>query len=256
MTGLRIFYPAVFLLLLSACGSSGPDTPLTADTGTAKAVMEEILQKNTGLFPFQGSGTLTIETPDQGQRLNCRIYYNSNDTVKMEVNTGFGFGIINLWLTPDSLFISNRLTNQFVSSTYRSDELMTLLHFPFQYQDIQTLFLGRISLAPQMQLVQVLNEGENFVFSYRGPEGSEKIWINRLIKKPARIIRSNRKGTVLLDISFQRYKEVNSDQLAHQIQIYRPDEKEKLSLFFSQITPLQTQSLRIIIPEKMERVQL
>lgn len=245
-----------FVLVISSCGSSENQVADTPVTESARAVINDILKSNQESGAFQGTGTLTIETPEQGQRLNCRIYYNSNDTVKMEVNTGFGYGIINLWLTPDSIFISNRLSNQFISSTYRSDELVRLLHFPFKYADIQTLFLGKVILNKSLQLTRVMNESENFVYSYRGPEGSEKIWISKQLKKPTRIVRNNRRGEVLLDISFQRFKQVNEDQFAHQIQIYRPEQKEKLSLFFSQIGSYETKWLKIIIPEKMERVKL
>lgn len=253
---MRTLFFLVLALVLSGCGISGNQVADEPITQSAREVIDEVLQSNRDLKAFQGTGTLTIETPDQGQRLNCRIYYNSHDTVKMEVNTGFGYGILNLWLTPDSIFISNRLSNQFISSTYRSDELVRLLHFPFKYTDIQTLFLGKVILNSAMQLTRVMNEPENFVYSYRGPEGSEKIWISKLLKKPTRIVRNNRRGEVLLDISFLRYKPVNEDQLAHQIQIYRPAQKEKLSLFFSQIGSFEKEELKILVPEKMERVRL
>lgn len=225
--------------------------PMVSDTELLTTILE---QQNPG--PFLGQGSLTIETQEKGQRLTCKVRFNGNDTLKVEVNTGFGYGLINLWLTTDSLFISNRLTNQFVSTTYESDELQQLLTFPFGYADIQTLFLGRLVLSPDSRLVNVIREEDDLIYLFRSSGGSEKIWVNTNLKKPIRILRSDRRGNTILDIMLQRYKAVKAGQMAHQIQLLRPGSQEKVSLYFNSLEPSDVTNLPVTIPPAMERIRL
>lgn len=251
----QVLFVLLLMVLLDACQVSRTVPQSNGPSVSDSDLLTSILERQT-TGAFLGQGSLTIETQEKGQRLTCKIRFNGNDTLKIEVNTGFGYGLINLWLMPDSLYISNRLTNQFIATTYESDELQQLLTFPFGFADIQTLFLGRLILPPDARLVNVIRENEDLIYLFRSQGGSEKIWVNTGLRKPTRILRTDRKGNTILDILLQRYKEVDEGQMAHQIQLFRPGSSEKVSLYFNSLEPSGVITLPVTIPPAMERIRL
>lgn len=242
-----------FLSVISGCVSSVQEMKLPVIENPSE-LLAQVLRNNDQNFPLEGNAALNIETREKGQKLTCKMTYNSADTIKLSINTGFGYGIISIWLTPDSFFVSNRLTKQFILSSYRSNQLEDLLGFPFTYADIQLLFLGKINLSNDRQLVKTLVEPDHIVYVYRGLESSEKIWVSKQLAKVSRIQRTNRKGRVILDISFDRYKNIESTWIAHQVQVYKPDDGQKLSLYFNTLDKTEQKVMKIEIPENMERI--
>lgn len=217
-------------------------------------LLDQVLQNNDESIPLEGSAALNIETREKGQKLTCKMIYNSHDTIKLSINTGFGYGVISIWLTPDSFFVSNRMTKQFIFSSYRSTQLEDLLGFPFSYSDIELLFLGKITISPNRQLLKTLTEPDNIVYIYRGLESSEKIWVSKQLARVSRIQRTNRKGRVILDISFDRYKNIGKSWIAHQVQVYKPDDGQRLSIYFNSLDVTENKPIKIEIPDNMERV--
>lgn len=217
-------------------------------------LLDRVLKNNNETYPLEGTAALNIETREKGQKLTCKMFYNAIDTVKLSINTGFGYGVVSIWLTPDSFFVSNRMTKQFIFSSYRSTQLEELLGFPFTYSDIQLLFLGKVTISKDRQLVKTMVEPDNIVYVYRGLDTSEKIWVSKQLAKVNRIQRTNRKGRVILDISFDRYKNIESTWIAHQIQVYKPDDGQKLSLYFNSLDKSEPKSLKMEVPENMERI--
>lgn len=249
---LQNFLPYIFLILFFS-GCSSPVHNLVS-VSNPDTLLNNALKLNQVNFPLEGNASLNIETKEKGQKLSCKMNYNSSDTIKLSINTGFGYGLITIWLTPDSFFVSNRLTKQFISSSYKSSQLEDLLGFPFSYADIEALFLGKLVISENMQLTRTLDEPENVVFIYRGLENSEKIWISKTLSKISRLQKTNRKGRVILDITLDRFKEIKTNWFAHQIQVYKPDNGQKLSIYFNMLESNDTKSLKIEIPENMDRI--
>ena len=243
-----------FVILVSVIqGCSSPNQNLVS-ISNPDILLNNALNLNHLNFPLEGNASLNIETKEKGQKLSCRMNYNSSDTIKLSINTGFGYGLITIWLTPDSFFVSNRLTKQFISSSYKSSQLEDLLGFPFSYSDIEALFLGKLRISDNMQLTRTLDEPDNVVFTYRGLENSEKIWISKTLSKISRMQKTNRKGRVILDVTLERFKEIKTYWFAHQIQIYKPDNGQKLSIYFSSLESNESNSLKIEIPDNMDRI--
>jgi len=240
-------------LILFFSGCSSPVHDLVS-VSNPDILLNNALKLNQVNFPLEGNASLNIETKEKGQKLSCKMNYNSSDTIKLSINTGFGYGLITIWLTPDSFFVSNRLTKQFISSSYKSSQLEDLLGFPFSYSDIEALFLGKLVISENMQLTRTLDEPENVVFIYRGLENSEKIWISKTLSKISRLQKTNRKGRVILDITLDRFKEIKTNWFAHQIQVYKPDNGQKLSIYFNMLESNDTKSLKIEILENMDRI--
>lgn len=247
-------YLALLIFIFIGC-SSQPELVQTkiddADLLFAKALTIE-----NPPVAFKGTASLTIENETEGARLTCRFYFNSLDTLRLEINTGFGFGILTAWLTRDSILVSNRISKQFIRSDYRSGEVQKLVGAMMTFDDVLLLFLGRIPKERFVQSSSILKEQDDLLYIFNKDGGSDKVWISKLFHKPTRWVKLGIRGRLIHELIMERFKNINGHYYAQKVELSRPNEKERIAIFINSMEVTEKNNSKLSIPNEMEMIKL
>ncbi len=252
--------PLWLLLTLSAgCGASRESGPAGSRTSDAGYIMDKLLKSQVNAKWFSAKARIEFDDEYQSATGTLSIKMRKDSLVWVSVKK-FGFEVARAMITPDSVYVINRLNNE-----YQVKDLGFIereYNLPANLNMIQALLLGNpIFLGSAAQLTLDTTGGKFHL--YNGQEGRPEnhFWVGQSPRHTLErmSIKDNREERTL-DIALEDYKPANkSDKdfsYFRNAELFsRESGRVKVKLSFSEVDLAGPLEINFEIPERYKRVE-
>ncbi len=207
-----------------------------------QSLFDAAQQHSRKLHTFEGSGHLTVESPDGGFNGTARVYYQQPDSLLIQIKTGPGVSVGYLLVIGRKFSLYNIPDNIVYRSEGDQVPLEQLIGIRLQLPNIFDAALG----VPRLQAAHLSNggngdslrfEAENDKIRYFLEHGGDRYGYLADPKEGAfvgyTLVRSGETDSVYCVYKqFQKHKGI---KIPRHIQITRPAQKERISFFYTRL---------------------
>lgn len=159
----KFLYTTILSVILSSCESSklisNSPTPFTSDV---TEIIGIVSSKNQNPKWLVLQGAANIKQKDQEAFVNINIISRKDSLIWLSARAPFGIEILRAQITPDTLFLINRLAKSFYKKPIK--ELTGLLNFDFSFYEIQDLINANPIFYIEKYMFQ-LDNGRFYLYS-------------------------------------------------------------------------------------------
>lgn len=253
---MRPYAGAVLLLFL--CGCASHSTINLGSRTVSSDEVQEIVRVNQGrMHSLKGEGRITVENPNLAQSGSFALLLRKPDSILVNIQGPFGFKVGSALLTRQGFLFYNSLQNQLISGSTSSANLNRILRVNIGFDDVLNLFTGGIFLADDLHDPDESRiEEEQFVLSYKVPEGRRKYWIDPTSLMIRKIQYLDAQGKLTLEQSFSNFQTVEGVTIPFQIKVIQPRERQLVALSYSDVS-VNTEPMQFTFsyPSNAERVR-
>jgi hypothetical protein len=206
---------------------------------------------------LNGSGTISVETPDMAQSGSFELLLRKPDSVLVTVEGPFGINVGSALITKNGFLFYNSLRNQLVSGDVTTKNLSRIFRVNMTFDDLITLFAGGSFLPGDEGEPESVSEEDNQVlFVYRSEAGMRKYFIDPALQLITRLQQLDQSGRLFLEARFERIKTAGEALLPRYIRITQHRTRQVVGIAFSSLEvngePLP---LTLDVPSNAERVK-
>lgn len=222
------------VLVLAGCASTRPKAPQLDTTlpeafpyHTLEQIEQQLILTSDTLHAFTGKANLSIQSPSRSGRFSADLRARRGDSLFLSISPGLGIEAARALVTPDSVFLYDRLQNQV---TYGSlDEAAGLLALPIEGDDVFRNLLGLVVPDPA---VDWRLEADTAFYYLRDPTGTRTYTADPSIWRIVRYEQRTPAGELVEERVFSDFDRFEGVYLPRRVLFRRPPEKSTASLYY------------------------
>ena len=232
MRAFRLLLIVAFALGWAGCRSTRPLTPIEADlpdafpNHSAEQITARLAMVSDTLQAFTGRGNLTFESPKMNGRFSATVNARRGDSLYMSLSPGLGIEAGRLLITPDSIFLYNRIERELTTGSL--DEAGGLLAMPLEGE---TLFRNMIGFVVPEADVRWTVAADSATYVLRSPDGTRAYTIDPALWRVVRYEERTRDGDLLEERLFSTFDVIEGVYIPRRVVFRRPDD-EVLAAFY------------------------
>lgn len=244
----------VFLLTLNSCSgireAAGSGRRENADFVFRKIEAQQI-QANW----FEGKARISFDDGSQSVKANATVRMQKDSAVWVAVRK-LGFEVARVLITSDSIFVVDRLNNEF--GAYDLSGMAALYRLPADLRLLQNLLLGNpVFLAPQSR--QLRNEGPYLTVEENNPLGRLRYRLDETHYRLETMEFEDRQGAQQVLMSLGEYNATPDKQKFSYLRNLTLESQEtgtiKVELKFSEVELNVPKNLSFEVPSRYSRIQ-
>ena len=135
-------------------------------------VLRHVQERNAGVKTLQGSGTITVESPEGSSSGSFDARLKKPDSLRVEFSGPFGIHIGTLALSREQFLFYNRMENRAVVGKPDGSILQSMFKLKMQFDEILDAFTGEFPTAGSADSLDRFNVDEDlYVIRYRSEGG-------------------------------------------------------------------------------------
>jgi len=213
-------------------------------------------QSNSGqIHTFKASARFTIESASYSGHFSLKTYWIQPDTLFLQAEGPLGLDVGKIFVGELRFILYNQYNNNFVSGNIDNPFFSKFLQTSFSLKELKQSILGRPPFpSSNIRLV----DPTKGIFSVILGMNEYKYYVNPatgLLEKWENI----ENGQVLVREQFKNYKEIDDIFIPGFIQIYLPQQNERVSIFYKDIElnhPIENKIYTIEIGPKVKQLNL
>lgn len=245
----------VALVAFSSCkGARNAAHTEDEKAGTAEFVMKKLVQNQVRATGMEAKAKISFDDGDMSQSATATIKWKKDEVIWMSV-TKFGFEVARAQITPDSIYLIDRINNEYaikdLSFIHREYNL------PANFQTLQALLMGSpvffntkmIGLASQGNMYQLTDKSSTITGEY---------WIDNKQFLLNKMVFEDTQEKQKLNIDLKDYRQLSDNQnfsYLRNIEVYSPKAGSvKIGVEFSKTELTPPNSIRFEIPQRYTRI--
>ncbi len=223
---------------------------------TAEEIFEAVRTNTERVEALQGSGRLTVESPEINESASFSLYLRKPDTMMIRIEGPFGIEVGTGVLTRESFLFYNALQNQVIRGSSSAENLHRALRMDLSFDDVLSIFIGDAAVVGALPDTTALDNGQ-YTFIVRTDEGLQQCWVDPFTLMIARTVHFNADGRAVLERRFESFTRIDNVFLPATIRVIRHTERQMLTIAYSaRSLNANAQPLRIRIPESAASIRL
>ena len=243
-------------LCLSACSGTAKQQNVVKPFLTSLETWPEMYRQNfQAMNSFRGKARVTIESRQLSGNIDAETFWIRPDKLFFNVEGPLGIDVGKTYVGASRFIVYNQHENHFTAGKINDPYLNRVWLTNFTLKDLKYASLGYAIQAEQpLQLVDEFHG----IFTSRFDNIEYRFIVNPekgLLERCEAI----RDGRVFLHQEFKNYQVVNGFFIPQLIQITLVDQKERISIFYSQMEinkPIDPAKMVIDISPKVEQLNL
>jgi hypothetical protein len=255
----RIVGPTFFvglLLVFAGCAPRrailAPDLPAGFPYHSAAQIAQQVLLTSEPLEAFEARASFVVRSPEQSGRFNAELRNRRGDSLYMSISPGLGIEAARVLVTPDSVYLYDRIHNRL---TYGSiDEAGAMLALPITSDAVFRNLLG--ILAPEPDVPWEVSSSEA-LYILRDPEGTRLYEVDPSVWRVTMYEERRPDGALVEQRVFSEFDVFEGIILPRRAVFQRPFEQSMASLYYRSIElnpPDLSFSLRVSTSARREHV--
>ncbi len=198
---------------------------------------QSLLENHAGwqeeIKSLSGQLKITLDSPQYSGNFDASILVNQPDSMLLEVNGPFGMRLGKVFVSRSRFIFYNQIMNQFYKGSKQDFEGRNFLQFPLEISQLKDIFTARdpfevlekekIEIRDNMYYLEVNNGNFNY-----------SIWFDPTHLLISRI-EYKENGNIFYYKEYQNFQEVNGIYFPHHVNFVRPQTKEGISIFYTQL---------------------
>ncbi|MDZ4702074.1 MAG: DUF4292 domain-containing protein [Rhodothermales bacterium] len=237
-TPLPIFLLLALVAGLALAGCSGPRSAAIepAASGFPYHSLDQIQTALADALPatihsYRAETALSVRSPAQSGSFSANIVHRENDSLLISVSPGFGIVAVRALITPDSVFVHDRINREL---TYGSIlEVGQFLPLPTDPAGLYQAMLGL--LAPELTIAWVLSNAGG-LYILKTPDGRRSYTIDPAAWRVVRYEERNGEGGLLEERTFSEFERYTDGYLPRRLTFRRPEDDTAASLYYRKLT--------------------
>jgi hypothetical protein len=260
----------VLVFILPGCAGRAPRP--TSELGPRELYLQ-VAENYRRLQTFRGNGRLTIEMPKFQFSAPAQIFALKPDSLFIKVEAGFGVDVGFFFADRRHFASFSPLENIYYYGEVEKMRELVLFRMELTYDEMMSGMIGA-ALPPFDDSFVVMRDGDEYRFegwrkqSVEGATGtngnSEVGWQLTYWVNPARGIvtkaeQRDADGKLYARQEFKRFRRMRNVWLPQLIQMERPSEQERLTIFYNHVeanTRISPSEFAIRVPENTKRIKI
>lgn len=252
----RLMLFASFAVGMAGC--AGPAAVRYADrTITADDVQRSVRQHQATIATLQGSGNISVETPEMAQSGSFTITLRKPDSLLVKLEGPFGLEVGAALITRREFLFYNGLQNRLITGPTNPQTMRKILRVAIEFDDLLNLFSGGWFLEEDDRSADSFTiEEEHFVLAFNHHEGVRRYWVDPQSWLIGRIQHLDGRGRLILEQRFGNFRAVGNVTIPQHLRLIQHQERRFVAIAFSDILLNSSlTSCMLQVPPNAERVQ-
>lgn len=249
---------AVIALLVTLYGCAPtPAVKLSGRPVSPRTVRQMVKANHDLVRSLNGSGTISVETPELAQSGSFELQLHKPDSVLVNIEGPFGINVGSVLLTRNSFLFYNSIENQVVSGPVTANNLRRIFKMELTFDEFMTLFTGGNFLSEDDGDPESIGEEENrAVLVYRSGEGRRRYFVDPASLLITRIQQLDNSGKLVLEARFERFRSVGEVSLPRYVRLIQHAARRAVSVSFSTLDVNPGRAPLVLdIPSNAERIR-
>lgn len=222
----------VFVLLVSSCTS--PKIALDTNKISVHELLDFIDAEQNKISTLQASCRISVDSEEFSGNFFASIYYTQNDSLLLSVSGPFGIQAGTLFIGKERFIFYNQMTNKFYNGTIKDFEDQNFFQFPLKLNELVHIFAAKEKL-PSMKITEYSLDDGSYLVEAQNGEDRYSIWIDNAIGRITKITK-NIMGESITTNEYGNFLRSDDLYFPRKINMIRPEKKQAVSLFYTQIT--------------------
>ncbi|RMD95951.1 MAG: DUF4292 domain-containing protein, partial [Calditrichaeota bacterium] len=253
--GLLLIYLA---LLLGSCAAFRKKPVADLDRFSPEQILAAVRLNNARIHSLIGRGKLIVEMPRAQFAGHAQIFVKKPDSLYiiakaiLGVQVGFFFA--------DSTHFSSYspIDNVFYTGPVDQVDQLILFDMKIEYEQLLNSVLGTAQFPYSKQTrVRVIDNEYVFVQPWGKNHLIYKVVPGKYVVKQVLLV--DRKGRVLAEQTFKRFRKINHVWVPQIIRLFRPSTRERLTIYYEKVElnkPIPADKFVFNVPENAKRYRL
>jgi len=244
------------IIILNGCASV-PTANLAGKAISPEMVQRAVKVNRERVQSLNGSGTITVETPDIAQSGSFELMLHKPDSILVKIEGPFGIHVGAALLTRTGFVFYNSMQNQLITGSINAANLNRIFRVNLTFDELLNLFTGGSFVAgDEDNPDSLVVEDNQFVMSYGNSAGSRRYWIDPGTMLIVKIQHTDARGKLVLEERFERFRDVGDASLPRQIRLTQHQARRVVAVAFSSLAINAGDAPLVIdIPTNAERVR-
>jgi hypothetical protein len=226
------------------------------EEATAEQIFEAVRTNTERVEALQGSGRLTVESPEINESASFSLYLRKPDTVMIRVEGPFGIEVGAGVVTRESFLFYNALQNQVIRGPSRAENLHRALRMNLSFDDVLSIFIGEAAVGGTLPDTTALDNGQ-YTFIVQTDKGWQQCWVDPSTLMIARTVQFNAEGRAVLERRFESFTRIDNVLLPATIRMIHHTERRMLTIVYAaRALNANAQPVHIRIPESATSIRL
>lgn len=226
------------LVLVSGCARTRPFAPVEAELPASfpdhslVQITGQIAAATEALTGLRARAAISIASPDRNGRFSAEIRERRQDSLYMSISPGLGIEAIRVLVTPDSVFVYDRIDNRVTYGS--SQEAASLLPVPISGDALFQNIAGHV--VPQVEPDWTVRAIDRH-YLLESPSGMEYYTVDPALWRVVRYEVRSADGTVVEDRRFDDFVNVEGFLLPSRLEFHLPLQETTVILSYRQLEP-------------------
>lgn len=244
------------LIVMAGVESCGPTRPLMKEPLLpADEVVKRVEERNASIRTVDGSGSITVESPEQSSSGSFSLLLKKPDSLRVELNGPFGIRVGTLMLSRDQFLYYNRMDNSAVVGKPDGSTLNSLFRIRLKFDEVLHAFTGEFpSPAGGDTLEKFGVENGLYLLRYHGGDCSREYLVDPdgFVVTGYRMIDSTGKTAVTMSAS--DLDQVDHIAMPRLLRVVFPHEKRSVTIAYNDLQFNEPVICRFDLPRKADLI--
>ncbi len=253
---MKIWGLALAALLLVELSCAPSQKIVRPRTLSLREVLRRVQDRDDKISTLTGSGTITIENPEESNSGSFRVKLKKPDSLRVEFGGPFGIHVGTLFLSRDTLVYYNWRNNHAVVGTPDAASLHSILNVKLRFDEILDAFAGGFPMKTQTDsAVTFTVEDEMYVLRYRSREGTREFRIDgdSFVISSYRLLGDD--GMSNLNVFASRIDTSDSVAMPRLLRVIFPKERRSVTIAYDDVEFNRPVECSFQLPKQAEEIQ-
>jgi hypothetical protein len=177
---------------------------------------------------FTGKSKLKYLDGDESYNLMASIRIRYDSIIWISITPGIGVEVLRTVITPDSVFMINRLKKEFVAVSL--DSLSQRLNFNVNYPMLQSILIGNLIL-PRKHNEKIIKDGDYYQLQQQTGDLTVNNFINSKSMKIEKLVITDDSTRNYMDVDYHNFQKIDSALFAmdNSINLFYTDKKKTIN---------------------------
>ena len=177
---------------------------------------------------FTGRSKIKYMDGEESYNAIANIRIKNDSVIWISINPGFGVEILRAMITPDSVFMVNRLKKQFMAVSL--DSLSHMLNFNLNYSMLQSILIGNLIL-PREHNEKIIANGDYYQLQQKTTDLTIDNFVNSKSMKIEKLVITDDSTRNYMDVDYHDFQVVDSVlfPMDNSVNLFYSDKKKTIN---------------------------
>jgi hypothetical protein len=201
---------------------------------TFKEILDNILTTQDQLESLEGSGRVTVESPEFSGHFFADIIFLASDSLRITVSGPFGIQAGTLFIGKERFIFYNQMANKFYNGSVQEYQDKKFFQFPLTLSELTNVLVGKETILSSMKILEYGIDDDMFFIRSQKAGLHYQIWIDHHSGQ-IRKIKGMQDGETIFVREYDDFVKLNGLYFPRKITMNRALERQAVSVYYTKL---------------------